>query len=116
MLEAGAGKVRLYHWKELDPAWDPATDKRLTVWEAVHHLIERLDTHGEAGAAQLLARMPPGLAAEARQLAYRLYSLCERKNWAEHALDYNALVISWSASQEQAVALRDQFRQMDLFE
>jgi len=102
VLESGAGKVRLLHWQELDAGWDPTTDKRLTTWEATHHLIERLNTYGEEGAAQLLAKMPADLAAEARQLAYRLYSICERKGWAELARDYNALVISWSASQERA--------------
>jgi putative DNA methylase len=116
VLKAGAGKVQLYHWKELDPGWDPSADKRLTVWEASHHLIEQLNTHGESGAAMLLAKMPPDLAAEARQLAYRLYSICERKGWADIARDYNALVISWGASQEQAVAFREQYQQGKLFE
>ncbi len=115
VLESGAGKVRLHHWSELDPGWDPATDKRLTVWEAVHHLIERLNTHGEEGAARLLAKMPSDLAAESRQLAYRLYSICERKGWAEHARDYNALAISWSASQEQAREFKEQYQQGTLF-
>jgi putative DNA methylase len=77
--------VRLLHWSELDPGWDPTTDKRLAVWEAVHHLIERLNTHGEDGAAMLLAKMPSSLAAEAQQLAYRLCNICDRKGWAEHA-------------------------------
>ena len=108
LLESGAGKVRLLHWSELDPGWDPAGDLRLTVWEATHHLIQELDTRGETGAAQLLAKLSPDLAAEARQLAYRLYSICERKGWAEPARDYNALVISWNASQEQAAQFRSQ--------
>jgi putative DNA methylase len=111
VLKSGAGKVRLYHWSELDPGWDPTTDKRLTVWEATQHIIERLNTHGEDGAARLLARMPSDLAAQARQLAYRLYSICERKGWAEHARDYNALVISWSTSQEQAREFKEQYQQ-----
>ena len=111
VLESGAGIVRLYHWTELDPGWDPTADKRLTVWEAVHHLIERLNTHGEEGAAMLLAKMPAELAADARQLAYRLYSICERKGWAENARDYNTLVISWSESQERAATIREQYQQ-----
>jgi putative DNA methylase len=111
VLESGAGKVQLKHWSELDAGWDPATDKRLTVWEAVHHLIERLNTHGEEGAARLLAKMGSDLAAESRQLAYRLYAICERKGWAEHARDYNALVISWGASQEQARTFKEQLQQ-----
>ncbi len=115
VLEAKAGKVRLYKWSETDPGWDPTTDKRPTTWEAAHHLIERLNTHGEDGAAMLLAKMPSELAAQARQLAYRLYSICERKGWAEYARDYNALVVSWGASQERAVAFRDQYQQGKLF-
>ena len=31
----------------------------------------------------------------ARELAYRLYVLCERKKRAQEALSYNALVQSW---------------------
>jgi len=115
VLESGAGKVQLHHWSELDPGWDPTIDRRMTVWEATHHLIERLNVYGEEGVAQLLAKMPSDLAAAARQLAYRLYSICERKGWAEHAREYNALVISWSASQEQARGFREQYQQGRLF-
>jgi putative DNA methylase len=114
VLESGGGKVRLLPWSELDRDWDPTKDKRLTAWEATHHLIQRLNTHGEEGAARLLAQLPPDLAAEARQLAYRLYSICERKGWAEQARDYNALVLSWSASQEQAREFKEQYQQGQL--
>jgi putative DNA methylase len=116
LLAASAGNVRLLTWEELDPGWQPADDDRLTVWEATHHLIERLNVHGEEGAALLLAKMSPDLAASARQLAYRLYAICERKGWADHARDYNALVTSWSASQEQAVRHREAYQQKRLFE
>ena len=111
VLESRAGKVQLLHWSDLEHGWDPSSDKRLTVWEATHHLIERLNNHGEAGVAQLLAKMSPDVAADSRQLAYRLYSLCERKGWAKNAGDYNALVISWSASQEQVQGFREQYQQ-----
>lgn len=116
VLESGAGIVRLFHWSELDPGWDPSTDKRLTTWEATHYLIERLNSHGEEGVAHLLARIPQDLAAEARQLAYRLYSVCDRRGWAAHARDYNALVVSWGTSQEQAQVFKDQYQQGNLFE
>lgn len=115
VLDASAGTVRLLTWKELDPGWLPATDNRITVWEATHHLIERLNVHGEQGVARLLSQMPPELAATARQLAYRLYAICERKGWADHARDYNALVISWSSSQEQAVQMKQSYQQKGLF-
>jgi putative DNA methylase len=88
--------------------WDPQQDKRPTVWEATHHLIERLNSHGETGSALLMTRMPHDMAAEARNLAYRLYSICERKGWADHARDYNALVISWAGIGEETARLREQ--------
>jgi putative DNA methylase len=116
LLAASAGSVRLLTWEELDPGWQPADDDRPTVWEATHHLIERLNVHGEEGAALLLAKMSPDLAASARQLAYRLYAICERKGWADHARDYNALVISWSASQERAAEVKQSYRQDRLFD
>jgi putative DNA methylase len=116
VIAAGAGKVRLLTWEELDPGWDPSSDNRPTVWEATHHLIERLNVHGEEGAALLLAKMSPDLTADARQLAYRLYAICERKGWADHARDYNALVISWSTSQERAAAVKQSYQQRSLFE
>ena len=102
MVEAGivaakAGKVRLLKKDELDPAWNPAGDSRLTNWEVVHHLIRTLDT-GEEATMKLLARVRSVDAAKAdaaRDLAYRLYSMSERRKRAQDALGYNALVLAW---------------------
>lgn len=94
ILQSRAGEVRLLTPPELPADWDPRTDQRLTVWEMTHHLIRRYQAEGEMGAADLAARL--GAEAEtARLLAYRLYTICERKKWADHALSYNALVQSW---------------------
>jgi putative DNA methylase len=99
MVEAGIvasarGKVRLLKPDELPADWDPAQDARLTAWETVHHLIRALEAGGEAAAASLVAKL--GAKAEvARELAYRLYTLSERKKRAAEALSYNALVQSW---------------------
>ena len=100
MVEAGilasqGGKVRLLTPKELSDDWDPSADVRLTAWEAVHHLIRGLETRGETGAAELAATLG-GMAEIARELCYRLYTLCERKKRAAEALSYNSLVQSWS--------------------
>jgi putative DNA methylase len=94
ILESKRGRVRLLPPKELPANWDPATDARLTAWEIVHHLIRVLDAGGESAAAALLPKL--GAKAEvARELAYRLYTLCERKKRAAEALAYNGLVQSW---------------------
>ncbi|HUO15585.1 MAG TPA: DUF1156 domain-containing protein [Verrucomicrobiae bacterium] len=94
ILESKAGKVRLLRPEELTPEWDPQSDIRLTVWEVVHHLVRRLEKEGEAGAADLVSVLG-GMAETARELAYRLYTICERKKRAQEALSYNALVQSW---------------------
>jgi putative DNA methylase len=99
MVEAGVvqskrGKVRLLPPDELPEDWDPATDGRLTVWEMVHHMIRVLEAGGESAAAALATKI--GARAEvARELAYRLYTVAERKKRAQEALRYNALVQSW---------------------
>jgi putative DNA methylase len=93
LLKSRQGKVRLLRPEELPADWDPEDDNRLTAWEAVHHLVRALN-EGESAAAQLAAKL--GAQAEvARELAYRLYTLCERKKRAQDALAYNALVQSW---------------------
>ncbi len=94
ILQAGAGKARLLRPLELPADWDPQTDTRLTVWEVVHHLVRVHYQQGEEAAGVLLARLR-GNARDARELAYRLYHICERKNRAQEAHDYNALVRSW---------------------
>ncbi len=94
ILESKRGKVRLLAPAELPADWDPAADSRLSAWEIVHHLIRVLEKGGESAAAELVAKL--GAQAEiARELAYRLYSLCERKKRAAEALAYNGLVQSW---------------------
>jgi len=94
ILASKSGKVRLLKPDELPDDWDPTTDKRLTNWEMVHHLIRVLEAGGEGMAAELVAKL--GAKAEiARELCYRLYTLCERKKRAAEALSYNALVQSW---------------------
>ena len=94
ILEAKGGKVRLLKRDELKSDWNPNSDSRMPDWEVTQYLIHALDQQGEMGAAALLAKL--GSRGEiARDLAYRLYSLCDRKNWTQEALAYNSLVISW---------------------
>ena len=94
ILESKKGKVLLLAPADLPADWDPATDTRLTAWEIVHHLIRVLSSGGEGAAGELVAKL--GAKAEiARELAYRLYTLCERKKRAAEALAYNGLVQSW---------------------
>jgi putative DNA methylase len=94
ILASKAGKVRLLRPEELPANWDPKTDPRLTAWESVHQLVRVLEAGGEKAAAGLVEKL--GSKAEgARELAYRLYTVCERRKRAHEALSYNGLVQSW---------------------
>jgi putative DNA methylase len=107
VVESGGGKVRLLKWEDYPADWDPKRDLRTPVWEACHQIIRTLKTSGETVAGALLAKIPER-GESIRQLAYHLYTLCERKKWAEEARAYNELITSWggivTASQEQGHA------------
>jgi len=105
VLHSAGGKVRLLRRDELPDDWNPEADKRLTVWEATQHLIKRLETKGEQAAADLLAHLR-AKAAPARDLAYRLYTTCERKGWAEEARSYNGLVVAWPELEKLAASAK----------
>ena len=94
IVAAKGGKVRLLRPDEMPEEWDPSIDDRLTVWEMVHQLIRMLDSGGESAAAELVAKL--GAKAElARDLAYRLFRVCEDKKRSADALAYNGLVQGW---------------------
>jgi len=84
ILQSRAGKVRLLRRDELSAEWNPSSEHRLTVWAVTQHLIFSLDKNGETAAATLASKVG-GMAETARDLAYRLYVLSERKGWAEEA-------------------------------
>jgi putative DNA methylase len=104
ILHSRAGKVRLLRREELSADWNPSLEHRLTVWAVTQHLIRSLDKNGETATATLATKVG-GLAETARDLAYRLYILSERKGWAEEAGYYNSLVVSWPAIAPKAFAL-----------
>lgn len=121
LVEAGiiktkGGKVRLLKRDELPDDWNPATDKRLTVWETTQQLIRTLETKGESEAATLLNQLG-GMGETARDLAYRLHSVCTRKGWTDQALAYNGLVIAWPELSKLALSSRNRqsTTQQDLF-
>ena len=108
ILRSVAGKVRLLERSELPEDWDPASDKRLCIWEATQQLIKRLETGGEDKAADLLLQLKTisghgDLAANCRALAYRLYNHCEKTKQAESRA-YNGLVIAWPELEKRSAA------------
>ena len=115
VIESSAGRLRLLKWAELPIDWNPKTDKRLPVWEALHHLIRTLNHQGETATGALLAAMP-SLMESIRVLSYRLYTLCERKGWTEEARSYNELINAWNGieSAMNEVGQRGEQVQLDI--
>lgn len=113
VLYASAGVVRLLRWVDYPSVWDPKMDSRLPIWEVLHQLIRVFKSDGETGAGAVLGAVQ-AKAEAARQLAYRLYTLCERAGWAEDARAYNELITSWSAIEAAAAQVAGP-RQTDLF-
>lgn len=99
VVASSAGSLRLMRWAELAKDWNPEQDSRTPVWESLHQLIRALNQDGETAAGTLLARMPER-ADQMRALAYRLYTVCERKGWAEDARAYNELVTAWTSIEQ----------------
>jgi len=88
------GKLRLLERNELSDNWNPTSDSRLTVWETTQHLIRALE-QSESDASELLKLIGSGFSEKARQLAYLLYGICDRKKWASDGSAYNMLIAAW---------------------
>ncbi len=95
VAESKGGYVRLLTREELDPEWDPAEDRRLTVWELTQHLAARLDV-SEVRAGELLARAG-GFGDYARHLAYLLYEVAKGAGRTEDTVAYNSLIVAWNS-------------------
>ena len=100
VLQASGGTVRLLSREEYPDEWDPTSDRRINTWECTQYLIKALDQGGEAEVARLANQLSSEQVENARALAYRLFAICERKGWAQEAIAYNKLIISWTHIQE----------------
>jgi putative DNA methylase len=105
VIEAGGGHVRLLRWREYDKSWDPTGDARIPIWQVLHQMILAFQAEGDSGAGKIYAALAAKTEA-ARQLAYRLYTLCERKSWAEDARAFNDVVAGWSGIESAALHVK----------
>jgi putative DNA methylase len=105
VLISRAGKVKLRSVREIPDLYDPGTDDRISEWEICLHLAKRLQDQGADEAARLMAaaRGVPGIDLDdVEELAYLLYSIAEKKNWAETALLFNNLGTLWTDLEDTA--------------
>jgi putative DNA methylase len=116
ILAAKGGQVRLLRPEELPNDWDPSKDRRKTVWEMTHHLLRvyYVEKSGDIAAAELLRKF--GTDGEiARELAYRLFSVSEKRKRSQEAQAYNALVLGWPEIARVAREVGTVPQQSDMF-
>ena len=115
LLTARRGRVQLVPFERYEAtweAWEPSAEQRLSAWRACHYLAAALEHGGvrgqdhDAGGAARLARDLGGNGEQAKELAYRLYAICDAKGWAQEARRYNALADAWSEISAAAASLR----------
>lgn len=107
IVESSGGKVRILSREELLPDWTPSGDTHLTIWECTQYLIKALQNEGEYAAALLLKQMSPEAADAAKDLAYRLFDICDKQGRANESADYNALISVWPDLTAQAATISD---------
>ena len=96
VLTSRAGKVQLTRPTDLDPAWNPADDDRVSLWEATCHLARSYATEGGETTARLLSAIGQRVDLDAVQLlAYRLYELSQAGR-PQDALLFNGLGTGWA--------------------
>jgi putative DNA methylase len=97
VLVSRAGKVKLRSVRDIPDFYDPRVDERTSEWEICLHLARQLQNQGADAAAQLMAASRDVVDLDdVRELAYLLYSIAEKKGWAETALLFNNLGTSWT--------------------
>lgn len=103
ILHAQKGKVHLIERSELSEKID---EHETSIWLLCQQLTYRMEKKGVEGCAIAVAEMFGSNAERAKDLAYRLFTIAERKHWAQEAYAYNSLVVAWPEIQSRAAELK----------
>lgn len=103
VLYAKAGVVHLVERSDLPERVDVDESN---IWMLTQQLTRAMAKGGIESCAQIVYNLFGSNAESAKDLAYRLYTIAERKGWTEEAYAYNALVVAWPDIQSRAAALK----------
>ena len=103
ILYAQKGKVHLIERPDLP---ESIHEHEGGIWLLCQQLTHRMEKEGVEGCANAISNMYGSNAERAKDLAYRLYTIAERKKWAQEAYAYNALVVAWPEIQSRAAELK----------
>ena len=103
VLQAVKGRVHLLTREEIPDAINSSEE---CIWLLTQQLAHRFEKEGVKGCARELAQMFGSNAENAKALAYRLYTICERKGWAQEGYAYNNLVVAWPEILSMAASIK----------
>ena len=103
VLKSRGGRVKLLSVLEMPENYDPGLDERVSEWKVCLHLARRLRDQGAGPAAELMAAARDKVDLDdVKDLAYLLYSIAEKKGWAETALLFNNLGTEWTSLEDES--------------
>lgn len=109
LVHAEKGVVHLRERSDLPEFAQRRTLTPTCLWLLTQYLARAMEEDGVNGCAEIALDFPSE-AERARDLAYRLYALAERKGWNSEAYAYNSLVAAWTEIRQRAVDLRENRR------
>jgi len=114
VLYAQKGVVRLLTREEMP---ENVNSSEKIIWQLTQQLTRAMETGGITATAKIVADLFGSNAEHAKALAYRLFTIADRKGWTKEAFAYNSLIIAWGDVQSKAAELTSSNRkeQMDLF-
>lgn len=101
LLASAKGRVHLLDRSEVSDR----VSFTLPTWLVTQQLTHALEEGGVTACAKLVVGALGGKADGAKALAYRLFTIADKKNWQQEAFAYNSLVTAWSEIQSKAAQL-----------
>lgn len=101
LLASAKGQVHLLDRSEVSDR----VSFTLPTWLVTQQLTHALEEGGVTACAKLLVGALGGKADGAKALAYRLFTIADKKNWQQEAFAYNSLVTAWPEIQSKAAQL-----------
>ena len=102
LVQAEKGIVHLQERKDL-PEHKANSSTPTPLWLLTQQLTYAMQEDGNDGCAEIIANVSSTKAEQAKNLAYRLYTLAEQKGWSQEAYAYNALVVAWAEIQDKVL-------------
>lgn len=93
VLSAEKGIVHLIPREDLP---ETVSQSERIIWKLTQQLTQAFEVGGFSKCANILAGMHGSNVEDAKALAYRLYTLAERKGWTNEAYAYNNLIVAWT--------------------